>query len=207
MEKWQELLAKLEVLSYRDTISKEQLQYIEEELGFSEEKLYCSEEELRHAEAKTGIVFPLEYKRFCQVFGTGMFGEFINICCPTDDWIEFSQEQVEALRSELRLRLPEQSRIMSIESILALLDAAFVFGSGDGDHVALWDLRTYSELDLSYDIYWMTTDDFDGHIYCVGRDFFEFVRDFCLGNKAYEILPPSMHLLEGVINPTFVRGG
>lgn len=186
MEKWEHLLAQLEILSCGQEI--------------------FSEEELRNAEAKAGFVFPLEYKRFCQVFGTGMFGQFIGISCPTDYWLESSRVQLEAIRYDiLNLSSNEQSQIMNMDPILELLDAAFIFGDDSGAHVALWDLRTYSESDLSYDIYWMASDEFDGNIYRIGRNFFEFVRDFCLGNKAYEILPCSMHPSQGAIYLTFTR--
>jgi len=53
-------------------------------------------------------------------------------------------------------------------------------------------LRSYKKPDDSYDIYWLHYDDFDGEVYQVGRDFFDFIHDFCLGRKSYSFLPESM---------------
>jgi len=41
-------------------------------------------------------------------------------------------------------------------------------------------------------IYWAKIDEFDDNLYKVGRDFFDFVRDFCLGMKAFELLPEEL---------------
>ena len=46
----------------------------------------------------------------------------------------------------------EHGKMMEIELILSLLNFAFVFGNYTEIYISLWDLRTYSQVDLSYDI-------------------------------------------------------
>ena len=184
MQKWRDLFAQLEVIDYgQETFSEEQLIVIE---------------------VAEGIILPAEYKKFCQVFGTGMFGEFIGISCPTSYWLEASRQHLENIRYELtQFPSEEHGKNIDINTILKLLDSAFVFGDDSGAYIALWDLRTYSEVDQSYDIYWTNSDCFNGDIYLVGRTFYEFVKDFCLGTRAFEILPESMHPIPETIYQSF----
>lgn len=49
------------------------------------------------------------------------------------------------------------------------------------------------------------TDCFEGDVYKIGRDFYEFVQNFCLGRKAYEVLPESIQPNLESIRPTYSR--
>ncbi|MEE3719501.1 hypothetical protein V2H45_22410 [Tumidithrix elongata RA019] len=69
--------------------------------------------------------------------------------------------------------------------------------SGDGRYVAFhststnnasdfwFDLRTYG-LDESYDIYYLSTGDELAIVKLSERNFFDFVREYCLGTKLYD---------------------
>ncbi|MCT7949719.1 hypothetical protein NG798_07960 [Ancylothrix sp. C2] len=46
------------------------------------------------------------------------------------------------------------------------------------------------------------TDCFGGDVYKIGRNFYEFVQNFCLGRKAYEVLPEFMQPDLESIRPT-----
>ncbi|AFY53590.1 WD40 repeat-containing protein [Rivularia sp. PCC 7116] len=61
------------------------------------------------------------------------------------------------------------------------------FASGPNNYDICWDLTTYSEQDKNYDIYIKTYDDFQW--LKLGRDFFTFVIDYCLGMKSFDFLP------------------
>lgn len=160
----------------------------------------CTEKELLDFETKTGIILPPDYKECCQVFGSVAFGEYLEIRCPN---LAYSQFWIEALKSSIdsavRFREIDIRDVSKIENIL---DSAFAFGGSDTLLVLFWDLRTYSETDKNYDIYLARGEDFDG-VYLVGRDFTQFVLDFCLGTKSHEILPELMHPSLQSLQPTF----
>lgn len=171
-------------------------------------------------EAETGLILPRDYKEFCKVFGTGILGDYMIIRCPDTN---FSDSRKEVIRDEIRgfpvenireviidetTGIPAVSDIaepLDINSTITLLDSAFVFGDNSDSEVPMWDLRTYSQLDQSYDIYISRTEDFSGDIYKVGRDFYEFICEFCLGEKSYKVLPEWMHPFQDSIQPTFRR--
>lgn len=159
----------------------------------------CTEADLLIFEAQTGIVLPAGYKEFCQVFGSGIFGNYMQVDSPD---LNFSRENIGYLKEELRFQA-EWDESIDIESIESLLNSAFIFGNNAHSDMLLWDLRTFSESDKSYDIYLAP---FSGPaVHLVGRDFAEFIRDFCLGMKAFDLLPEDMqpHIQE--LHPTFTR--
>lgn len=184
MEKWQSLFSRLEIID--------------------EDEEILTEESLQEFENDKDIVLPLEYKNFCRVFGTGLFGDFVFVASPSHEFYNFAEVALEGIRSELKL-FPSHdlSRDQELEE---LLDSAFVFG-GDSvwGNLGFWDLRTYSESDQSYDIYWIGTDLLDEDAYLVGRNFFDFVQDFCLGTEAYKVLPDLKQPESQVIHSTFTR--
>jgi hypothetical protein len=118
----------------------------------------------------------------------------INIYSPIYSYYfnQYSLETIQYKITYLHLYYLEELEDMTLESIAHLLKGAFVFGEDGGTWIALFDIITYSESDYSCDIYWLKNPDFDGEIYRVGRNFFEFVCDFCRGAKSYEILPISI---------------
>lgn len=185
MQRWRDLLSGLEIIE-------------------SSSDCLFTEDELIESEAKLGFILPAAYKEFCQVFGSGSFGDFIEILCPTFDTVASSTYGIEAMKSSRVMLSISQKENIDTNSILALLDSAFTFGGNDA-YTALWDLRTYGEIDQSYDIYWTLSSIYPGENYLVGRDFFEFVRDFCLGEKPYEVLPEDTQPLPGMMSKTFTR--
>ncbi|MDY7007305.1 MAG: SMI1/KNR4 family protein [Cyanobacteriota bacterium] len=169
IEKWQNLLAQLETIE-------------NEGLGI------WSEERLLAFEAKTGITLPADYKYFCQVFGLGMFCNYWRISLYPDK----KNSRKEMLLTEIdELSDSVASPTMDKISLKNLVTNALIFGNTVNSHLMFWDLRTYSERDRSYDIYF--GDIIYADVYQVGRNFFEFVRDFCLGMKSYEVLPEWMY--------------
>lgn len=184
IEKWQFLFSELEIID--------------------EDSEVLTEEELQEFENDKDVVLPLEYKIFCQVFGTGLFGDFVFVAAPSNEFYKFSEVAVNGIRNELKF-FP--SRDLSRDKALEdLLDSAFVFG-GDSvwGNLGFWDLRTYSELDQSYDIYWIGADLMDEDACLIGRNFFDFVQGFCLGTTAYDVLPGSKQPDSKTIYNTFTR--
>lgn len=186
LEKWQALIAQLEV---HESSNNQEIWIPEDFQAF---------------EAETGIILPDSYRGFCQVFGTGLLGDYMRIYCPNT---YLSNVTIEAIKNEISQFLdPMYSKVMDVRSISKLLDSAFVFGDNASADVVFWDLRTYRESDKSYDIYLANSDCFDGEIHQVGREFYEFICDFCLGMKSYEVLPESMRPLPEALTRTFTRG-
>lgn len=185
IEQWQSLLDQLEII---------QSPYGSE---------FWTLEQLSQFESDNDIIFPTGYKEFCQVFGTGCFGDFISIFCPS---IYFSTICLEAIKSEIvDFPNPEHEKMMSRESLQDLINSGFVFGREPSAISVFWDLRTYSKLDHNYDIYWANSDCFSGDIYKIGRDFYEFVTEFCLGEKHYKILPEHEWRPKESLQKTFTR--
>ena len=183
---WEALLDRVEIIERPDCGSE-----------------FKSLEELNKFEAEEGIIFPVGYKEFCQVFGTGCFGDFISIFCPN---IDFSNLCLEAIKSEIVSSSdPALEKMMSKKSLLDLLDSSFVFGREPSSISIFWDLSSYDELDKSCNIYWANSEDFSGDIYKIGRDFYKFVTEFCLGDKSYEILPEQEWRPKEAIQNTFTR--
>lgn len=67
-----------------------------------------------------------------------------------------------------------------------LLNSAFAFGKSSRQESLFWDLRTYSEIDQSYDIYIARLEQIPVKI---GRSFFEFVHDICFGLNSQTVFP------------------
>ena len=178
IEKWQNLLAQLEIL---------------ENKGWG----IWSEERLLAFEAKTGIILPAGYKEFCQIFGNGTLGDYMGISYPN---LQESNGITASLKDSLDIVAGKVSNLAEIQKTL---DSAFFFADNSNAHLVFWDLRTYSESDRSYDIYITYLDCFEGEFYQIGRDFFEFVRDFCLGMKSYEVLPEWMRPYPEELTLTF----
>jgi hypothetical protein len=184
-EKWQSLLSRVKLI----------------ESGEGQE--IPNEDELLEFESQTSIVLPFEYKEFCKLFGTGIFGDNLQIFCPPD--IAMSQVIIGVILDEIE-SFPHfsHSKVMPVKDIKNLLDFGLIFASTPSADRILWDLRTYSDLDKSYDIYW-TNNDFDGNIFRVGRDFFEFVEKFGLDRNSYKTLPESIRSRRKWVRSTFTR--
>jgi len=153
-----------------------------------------SAEKLARFEVDSGILLPEDYKSFCQIFGSGQFGDGMSISCPMNDEVE-----LEILRSvledefdsELGYRIARDESL-NRDSIRELLNTIFSFGGSGNTDIVMWDLRTYCDEDKSYDIYMSRVDTFPG-ICKVGRSFSEFVETFCLGIRAFNHFPDWTH--------------
>jgi SMI1 / KNR4 family (SUKH-1) len=169
-----------------------------------EETEMFSDEDLSNFELEFNVKLPSGYKHFCQIFGTGCVGSFLRIYCPSRNLVG-SQEVLMGMAEQLR-EYPSTD-IKRDQNYIELLNSSLRFGDDFGSAILLWDLRTFSELDNSYDIYyaaWESPEDDDPIL--IGRDFFEFIQSFCLGKKAYESLPSSLHyVLPEKISLTFER--
>ncbi|MGL5804964.1 MAG: hypothetical protein ACRC2R_22810 [Xenococcaceae cyanobacterium] len=78
-QKWQELITQVNVI---EIDPKKRVYYDEDHLNL--------DAELLNFEIQTGIILPIEYKEFLQVFGSGYFGGgFFDVYFPN---LEFSQE-------------------------------------------------------------------------------------------------------------------
>lgn len=185
LEKWQNLLSTLELTDGDETeiLNRSALKRFESE--------YC-------------MVLPGEYKHFCEVFGTGILGNFIRIYCPSRSLID-SQDIVSGMIEQLN-RYPS-SNAERDQNYLELLRTSFRFGDDAwGSAIIFWDLRSYSEVDDSYDIYYAAWEmpETDNAIF-ICRNFFDFVQNFCFGTKAYEILPDPEISCPAEIPSTFYR--
>ena len=99
LEKWQSLLNQLKI---------RQSPYGSE---------FWSLEELNKFEDETGIIFPVGYKEYCQIFGSGGFGDFVGIYCPR---LDFSKALLSSLKDEIvNFPEPEHEKMMSRQSLIA----------------------------------------------------------------------------------------
>lgn len=162
-KRWHKLVSNLEIVGNNQ---------------FSENK-----QNIQDFESQTGIILPIDYKIFCQLLGKGTFNEFINIYSVTTlkKLVEFEIERI------LSRQTSEQNPESIHENPCKSINPHFKFASGLNSYDICWDLTTYSEQDKSYDIYIKTYDDYQW--LKIGRDFFTFVTDYCLGMKSFDFLP------------------
>lgn len=164
LEKWRSLISNLEIIPANNP-------------GGALQMSTLSKVELTRIEGESALVFPDEYKAYCQVFGDGIFG-----------WSEFHLSPPYPFKFD-RYLLSKKIELEACQhlypwscSCLELLDNAYGFGCGEGDVHFVFDLRTYNSADRSANIYGLEC--YNGYTYSFGRDFFAFVRDYCIGKKA-----------------------
>lgn len=177
----------------------EQLEEVDYNLGSE----IWNDKQFQEFESQTGLILPQDYKDFCQIFGTVGLGNYVRIYCPD---LAFSNFSIETLKEDITdnyLFLGQKN--INIETLEELLNSAFVFADNDVADVFFWDLRTYNSSDQNCDIYMAGTDCFGGDVYKIGQNFYEFVQNFCLGTKAYEVLPESIQPDLESIRPTYSR--
>lgn len=138
-----------------------------------------NELQLKQFESKISIILPQEYKEFCQVFGAGCFGhDGIDIDCPNLENIEAELDN----NLDIPQNWKETCQGWSNEAE-QLLDKAYMFGSGGGDTIFVFDLRSYKKEDESYDIYGIGC---EVAVICyLGRSFFKFISDYCIGDRDF----------------------
>ena len=129
-------------------------------------------EDIAIFEQEKGFILPEEYKNFLEVFGVGSICKYI--------YFDYSQYK---FYNDVYAK-PHKD--------------VFYFGYIVQSHLIYWDLTTYSDVDKSYDIYVIERDwdDYDRVPYKVTRNFYYFVRDFCLGAQYYKVCSADYDLVE-----------
>lgn len=153
------------------------------DLVYPDDSFILNELQLINFENTAGFKLPQEFKEYCQVFGSGRFGlhGFV-IDCPNFDDIEGHLGSNESMLASC-----QYSFKWSIKE-LELLKNAYMFGRGNCDVSFIFDLRSYSEEDKSYDIYGLSCGG-SGVVYYLGRSFFEFVSEICIGERTKKEFP------------------
>ncbi len=153
-------------------------------------------EDLAEFERKNEIVLPQGYKEFCQTFGDGEFGytQFaINIPGQEEDEdIKYVRKAIIDTYHDIKeLGINNSFQYGISPDFRRMLESSYRFGTGQGYLHFIFDLTSYSDLDLSYDIYAVSCD-LPSSINFLCRDFFDFIKYFCLGDR-FELEFP--HLL------------
>lgn len=181
---------------------KQLLNLIEIEEPIPKEKVNCPKD-CSIFEEYLGFTLPVAYQEFCHIFGTGRFGDIINLECPDWEYIKYQNDAIKNIKNDV-----EEAPFTNQEEkneYLNLLNSCFMFGSNDWICIAIWDLRTYSPIDDSYDIYWIDIETFGNNFFRIGRNFYEFIHDFCLGFKSYNFIPEEMRPNPSPEDLIFVR--
>jgi hypothetical protein len=147
-------------------------------------------EEILAFEQTHNLLLPQDYKDFCQILGTGQANKYLNIYSPTDSLIK--HQQLIHLTIRHISKFPSnnvQQDLLKID----LLKNSFMFGDDSCSCMYMWDLRTYSNLDNSYDIYCGVWDSpaysFDREYQLMGRSFLEFAKKHIFQGIISEIDP------------------
>jgi hypothetical protein len=165
-----------------------------------------STQELLECERALGCPLPQAYREYCQVFGSGEFGPYqFRIRGQDSDSIKswlFANNQlndgtslvIEAYRRYSDAPSPEVEQI---------LNAGLHFGESIDQNCVLFffDLSSYQEVDQSCNIYCYYEHDCV-EIYDLGRDFFTFICDFCIGDRAEREFPKMITRLEDLDEET-----
>lgn len=172
-EKWRLLLATLEVTG--------------------NEELLGDDNNIRSFEKETKIILPAGFIEYCQVFGSGLHGDEFGIYCPCRnksrwDLLTVGLQNLEWYKDAVNFEIEHALEghpaldIDQMRSLEELLNNSFPFADNRFAETLLWDLRTYSEADRSYDIYRVDIDSLDEAV-VVGRDFYTFVTEFIYEGK------------------------
>ncbi|AFY70064.1 hypothetical protein Pse7367_1786 [Thalassoporum mexicanum PCC 7367] len=158
--------------------------------------------EIEEFEQKTGIILPQDCKDYCKVFGNGMFSELYDINCLNakmaeeckDDLLiswNMERDSLTKLINRFGISKEEEEELTQVNQIIELITRSFVFASKE-EQFFLWDLDSYNNLNRSYKIWTVELE--LPYFYCIGSDFFEFARDFCLGlnRHKYDYMHTSM---------------
>jgi hypothetical protein len=151
--------------------------------------LLCSTEKIEQVEKELGFKFPPGYKEYCSLFGSGSLGigdmpDQFNIYCPCYPQTEFDIRNTGYTLVGLKLDLEASGLNENDEEAKIayhLLENGYAFGGTPSADSFFWDLTSNRDDDQGYDIYWKADEDVKG-ITLIGRDFFEFIDKFCLGN-------------------------
>jgi SMI1-KNR4 cell-wall len=140
-------------------------------------------EVIDNCEAELGIKFPEDYKDYCQVFGEVDYGKEIAITTADVDTVRNSRQQCQDILDSYEEGDYSKSGWANVLVMRRVSESGFVFGSSPNAIDFGFDLSTYSEIDKSCDIYMIYYCDGDPIIWNIGRDFYSFIKDCCLGTK------------------------
>jgi hypothetical protein len=119
-----------------------------------------------------------QFKEYCKTFGAGVFKK-TDICINGID----SYSPLSQMLEDDDIRKAFAFGMDDFPYEKELIESSYMFGMGEYLTLLLWDLRTYSEIDDSYDIYILKDRNIDVLLCNLGRDFYTFVRDFCMGQN------------------------
>lgn len=146
----------------------------------------CTVEQIQKAEQDLGFEFPEGFREFCLTFGSGSFGvgEYPNefyIYGVSDAVSRFDIRSIGYMLTGLKITYDTGDLAEASMGVAEhLLEYGYPFGSSPNGDSFLWDLASCTEHDHSYDIYWIPGDQ-ENEIRQVGRDFYAFIDQFCLG--------------------------
>ena len=141
---------------------------------------------------QTYVNFPQEYINFLRVFGEGAMEVAEEARLPGEIRfymlsIKWSEQNIIWFKDALvRMNGIYKGRFdTETKSNLDLLNNSFMFGDSTRSEIFLWDLRTYKSEDDSYDIHKIYLNSFSSD--CVGRNFYEFVNNFCFSSDYLQL--------------------
>jgi SMI1 / KNR4 family (SUKH-1) len=163
----------------------------------------ASLEDFVSVEQKMNIKISEDYQYFCQILGAGRLDNFLDIDCLDEEQIIHGQDTAEYMIEKINYGVQHRTSMILTElesaeyykdraddRYVELLKSSLIFGNYNDEYVVFWDLRTYNSNDDSYDIYWYSQDVPDGDIPVkIGRDFTDFICDFCYGQLASQLIP------------------
>jgi hypothetical protein len=153
-------------------------------------------------ECKSKFALPLEYKEFCLMFGAGVFGiNHFRIECLPEYVDSFGDNNIEDFFMSNREILHNfKDDCQWTDESSEVLGSAIIFGTGYDKGVAfVFDKKTFSNQDLSYDIYGVFREDLSassGSIYFLGRSFFDFIKNICIEGDAHVKCPVLLPQIE-----------
>ncbi|MBE9009264.1 SMI1/KNR4 family protein [Pseudanabaenaceae cyanobacterium LEGE 13415] len=153
-----------------------------------------SEEVIAVFEQEHKITLSSDYKEFCELFGSGCFGNTLDIYCPGNSQLLLGQERLQLIINNIREFSSGDAQLD--DEKIDLLSNGFWIGIDSSGYCLICDLGTYCDEDSSYDLYWVQEDcpeseSLECNVYYAGRSFFELFRDFCNGLRINPCLKPS----------------
>ncbi len=133
--------------------------------------------------------FPRGYLEFLQIFGSGELEVGNEREMPnslrfhlanlkwSDTNIGYFKDGVLGMEDTFQGRSRREEKNKQLE----LLNNSFAFADSDRSEIFLWDLKSYSIKDNSYDIYKTYINSF--HSDLVGRDFYDFIESYCFNSN------------------------
>jgi hypothetical protein len=178
ISKWQELLATLE---YAPDFQPSPM----------------AKEDLEDCEKLLNIKLPEDYKTFFQVFGEVNIGDEIFMRSPTKYAIEDSREFTVGILDSYEEQNCSRAEWEIVQKMTQVNETGFNFAGTPSAIDFFFDFSTYSESDKGCDIHLVYYCDAGLEHWEIGRSFYSFIKDYCLGTKFSDDSVP-----EGIIRFT-----